>query len=123
VRVSALGFAGVSSAEPEALARFLGDLAGVAPVEDDGVWRLALPDGDVLAVVGEPHERSVSDTILGLSVDDLDATVAALEGRGIVPLGGTGEGGGLRWRKLHAPDGRIVELVERMAAPDQPPGR
>jgi hypothetical protein len=111
LQIRGLVFAGVESAEPAALAGFLAEVLGLVASEEDGVHRLD-GDGVSLAVVPPGTMRQTSDTILGFLVDDVEAAVAELSARGVEPAGPLVTGERHRWRKLAAPDGRVIELLD-----------
>jgi hypothetical protein len=111
VQVRGLVFAGVQSAEPAALARFLSDVLGLPVREDEGVLHLEGEAASV-AVVPPGSMDQTSDTILGFLVDDVDAAVSELATRGIEAEGPLVTGERYRWRKLRAPDGRVIELLD-----------
>jgi catechol 2,3-dioxygenase-like lactoylglutathione lyase family enzyme len=64
-----------------------------------------LPDG------GE-HRTPVSDGVVGLKVQDVDAVLTTLRSRGVEAVSGPFKGDQGRWAKLVDPDGRTVILTE-----------
>ena len=115
MRIEGLVFAGVATADPDAVARFLADALGVE-VEDAGeVQRLVFANGSSLALVPPDYVEPPSDTILGFLVDDVEAATAELSAKGIEPDGELLTGYGFRYRHFRAPDGRRFELLDRMA--------
>ena len=114
--IRGLVFAGIESADPAALARFLGDALGIGVREDDGFFFLDL-GGDALAVVPRTHLPERHDTILGLLVDDVEAATAELVERGVELDGPLRASQRFRYQHFRAPDGRFFELVEERAPP------
>lgn len=106
------------SAQADALAAFYRDALGMplAPAEGGGRWTCAL--GELHFAIHpstdfeEAPELGTGNVRLGLSVQDLDAMAASLEGRGIELLYTPKD---LGWGKMTAvrdPDGNYVELTE-----------
>jgi hypothetical protein len=113
VKVEGLVFAGIASADPEALARFLGHALDVRVEQGDGVSKLAFANGSTLAVVPSDWIAPPSDTNLGFLVDDVEVAVAELAERGIEPTGPLLDNADFRYRHFRAPDGRTFELLDR----------
>jgi hypothetical protein len=109
-------FAGIESADPAALARFLGDTLGIAVRENDGFFFLDLGD-DALAVVPRAHLPEQHDTVLGFLVDDVESATSELVARGVELDGPLLESERFRYQHFRAPDGRFFELVEDRARP------
>jgi hypothetical protein len=114
VRVEGLIFAGVGSAEHEAVARFLSDALGVELEAAGDVRRLLFGNGSSLALVPQDYVEPPSDTLLGFLVDDVEAATGELAAKGIEPDGELNSGYGFRYRHFRAPDGRRFELLERI---------
>jgi glyoxylase I family protein len=114
VDIRGLVFAGIESADPAALARFLGGALGVDVREDDGFFFLDL-GGDAMAVVPRVRLPEAHDTILGFLVDDVESAAAELVARGVELDGPLREGERFRYQHFRAPDGRVFELVEERA--------
>jgi hypothetical protein len=113
MHVDGLIFAGVATADPDAMARFLADALGAAVEEAGDVRRLVFPNGSSLALVPPDYVEPPSDTLLGFLVDDVDAATAELADKGIEPDGELESGYGFRYRHFRAPDGRRFELLDR----------
>ena len=116
MNIRGLVFAGLGSAEPAALARFLGDALGVGVREDDGFFFLDL-GRDAMAVVPRAHLPEHHDTILGFLVDDVAAASEELAARGVELDGPVLESERFRYQHFRAPDGRFFELVEERIPP------
>jgi hypothetical protein len=114
VRVEGLIFAGVGSADHDAVARFLGDTLGVELDTAGDVRVLRFANGSSLALVPQDYVEPPSDTLLGFLVDDVAAATAELAAKGIEPDGELSSGYGFRYRHFRAPDGRRFELLERI---------
>lgn len=76
-------FSGFSVHDIEETAKFYGGVLGLPVVEEHGFLRITLGTGaDVLAYPKPDHEPATF-TILNFPVDDIDAAVAELAGRGV----------------------------------------
>jgi hypothetical protein len=113
VKIRGLAFAGIESAESEALAAFLRDALGLEGSFDDGVHSFRLADGTALAVIPPGHLVPPSDTILGFLVDGVEDATAELEARGVERDGPLFRSDVFRWQHFRAPDGRFFELLDR----------
>jgi hypothetical protein len=113
MRVDGLIFAGVGTADPEGVARFLGDALGLEVEEAGDVRRLVFANGSSLALVPPDYVEPPSDTLLGFLVDDVEDATAELAAKGIEPDGELNSGYGFRYRHFRAPDGRRFELLDR----------
>lgn len=113
MRVEALVFAGIETADAGGLAAFFADALGLEATEDGGVHTLRLPNGDAVALVPPGHLTPPSDTILGFLVDDVEAATAELVERGVDADGPLFTGPVYRWQHFRAPDGRFFELLDR----------
>ena len=113
VRVEGLIFAGVGSADHDAVASFFADALGVEVEVSGNVRRLLFANGSSVAFVPPDHVEPPSDTLLGFLVDDVEAATDELAARGIEPDGELNAGYGLRYRHFRAPDGRRFELLDR----------
>jgi catechol 2,3-dioxygenase-like lactoylglutathione lyase family enzyme len=113
MRILGLVFAGTATDDRAAMATFVRDTLGLAPVELGGVSAdmFALPDGSTFAVSGPRGGGETSRTI-GLLVEDLDEAVAELSAAG-VEISEPAENDRLRYAHFCAPDGKLYELVER----------
>jgi len=110
MEVEGLVFAGVGTADPDGVARFLADVLGASleeAVEEAGdVRMLVFQNGSSLALVPPDYVEPPSDTLLGFLVDDVETATAELAAKGIEPDGALLTGYGFRYRHFRAPDGR-----------------
>ena len=113
MKVEGLVFAGIASADPEGLARFLGDALGVEVEPGDGFRMLSFENGSALALVPSDWIAPPSDTNLGFLVDDVETATAELAERGVDPAGPLLGNETFRYRHFRAPDGRTFELLDR----------
>jgi hypothetical protein len=113
MQVEGLIFAGVATADPDGVARFLAHALGAAVEEVGDVRRIVFPNGSSLALVPPDYVEPPSDTLLGFLVDDVEAATAELAGKGIEPDGELNSGYGFRYRHFRVPDGRRFELLDR----------
>jgi len=113
MRVEGLIFAGVGTADPDGMARFLADVLGAEVEEAGDVRRLVFPNGSSLALVPPDYVEPPSDTILGFLVDDVEAATAELAAKGVEPDGELNSGYGFRYRHFRAPDGHRFEFLDR----------
>ena len=113
MQVEGLISAGVATADPDGVARFLADTLGVELEAVGDVRRLVFANGSSLAFVPPHYVEPPSDTILGFLVDDVVAATAELAAKGIEPDGELNSGYGFRYRHFRAPDGRRFELLDR----------
>ncbi|WP_327006066.1 VOC family protein [Dactylosporangium sp. NBC_01737] len=76
-------FSGFSADDIPAAKRFYGETLGLRVDEERGMLHLRLAgDKDVL-VYPKPDHRPATFTVLNFPVEDIEATVAALAGRGV----------------------------------------
>lgn len=113
MQVEGLVFAGVGTADPDGVARFLADVLGAEVEEAGDVRRLVFTHGSSLAFVPSDYVEPPSDTILGFLVDDVETATADLAAKGIEPDAELNSGYGFRYRHFRAPDGRRFELLDR----------
>jgi catechol 2,3-dioxygenase-like lactoylglutathione lyase family enzyme len=112
MEILGLVFAGTSTDERTAMARFLADTLGLRRVEVAGAEAdmFALPDGSHFAVA-DPHGMGETSRSIGFRVDDLDAAIAAIAAAG-GETGEVAENDLGRYAHFRAPDGNLYELVE-----------
>ncbi|HEY0260642.1 MAG TPA: VOC family protein [Lacisediminihabitans sp.] len=78
-------FSGFSIDDLEAAKRFYGDTLGLTVSENQmGFLNLTLGSGAVVLAYVKPDHRPASFTILNFPVDDVEAAVDDLNGRGVV---------------------------------------
>jgi catechol 2,3-dioxygenase-like lactoylglutathione lyase family enzyme len=76
-------FSGFSTDDIEAARTFYADVLGLGVTEEDGMLTLHLGGGATVLVYPKPDHRPATFTVLNFPVDDLEATVDALTGRGV----------------------------------------
>lgn len=77
-------FSGFSVDDATAAKTFYGQTLGMQIVQNEmGFLELVLPEGDHVLVYTSPNHRPASFTILNFPVDDIDAAVDDLNGRGV----------------------------------------
>ena len=117
--VRGLGFLGVRVADLErfeATVALYRDVLGLGTFREEP-GRLAwfrLGDGTELHVYGPDdtdHVEFGERPCVGLVVDDVDATRAAMEAAGVVFLWETQREGGRAWAHYRGPDGAVYELI------------
>lgn len=112
-----LGWLGIRTPEPAALADFLRVVLGltVEPSEDPGTIVLRLQDGTAVELFGvdpdmRPHFRT--GPVVGFHVEDFDRARARLVGSGTPLLGPPGSlDDGNRWQVFRGPDGNVYALT------------
>lgn len=77
-------FHGFSVDDTDAARRFYADVLGLDVTEADGMLRLQVGGGTPTLVYPKADHSPASFTILNFPVDDVDATVDELAGRGVV---------------------------------------
>ncbi len=88
--------------------RIFGRAADVEVAADEVMWRMA--ETAWLYVVVDPARAG--NGLVALSVADLQATVAELNGRGVSPDRVEAVGEGAHKATLHDPDGNLVAIIE-----------
>jgi hypothetical protein len=97
------------SADAEADRAFLRDVVGLASVDSGGGWLIfQLPPAEVAV---HPAETSGAAELY-LVCDDIDATVADLEGRGVVFEGAVSDQGWGRLSTIRLPGGGRLGVYE-----------
>ena len=96
---------------------FYRDVMGLTLVRetDAAVW-LRLGNGTELHVYGladTDHDFFGPGPVVGLEVDDFDATRARMLAVGIEFIGDPQRDGGTVWNHFRGPDGNVYELMER----------
>jgi len=120
--VRSLGFLGVRTAAFAAMAALYRDVLGLEPVlERPGAAWFKAADGASIHVYNadDPdHAFFGEGPVVGLVVDDFDASRAALTAAGIDFLGDPQRDGGIAWNHYRAPDGNLYEIIgpDRSAA-------
>jgi len=117
--VRSIGFLGVRTnafAEMSALYR---DVLGLEPlVERPGAAWFKAGDGASIHVYGadDPdHDFFGEGPVVGLVVDDFDATRSAMAAAGIAFIGEPQRAGDAAWNHYVGPDGNVYEIMGRVA--------
>ncbi|MFJ2173104.1 VOC family protein [Streptomyces sp. NPDC087851] len=80
---SSKAFSGFAVDDIDAARRFYGETLGLAVTEEYGMLHLGLAGGATVLVYPKPGHTPATFTILNFPVDDIDAAVAELTGRGV----------------------------------------
>jgi predicted enzyme related to lactoylglutathione lyase len=97
----------------EAAKRVFGALLGTAPHTDEPYYVGYHVDGQEIALDPNGHRKGLTGSTPYWSVDDLEATVAALVGAGAeIAQGATAVGGGRTVAVLADPDGNMIGLMQ-----------
>ena len=112
MEILGLVFAGSATDRRPEMARFVGDVLGLAPAPTGGVSAdmFALPDGAFFAVAG-PRDMGETSRTIGFLVADLDAALDELRAAG-VDVDKPAANDRHRYVHFRAPDGKLYELVE-----------
>jgi catechol 2,3-dioxygenase-like lactoylglutathione lyase family enzyme len=76
-------FSGFAVADLEAAKKFYGETLGLHVSEENGLLNLHLAGGRDILVYPKPDHAPATYTILNFPVDDIDAAVDELRGRGV----------------------------------------
>ncbi len=77
-------FSGFAVRDPAAARQFYSDVLGLEVSEQNGILRLHLGGGTEVIVYPKPDHEPAGFTVLNFPVDDIDAAVDELVGRGVV---------------------------------------
>ncbi|MEA2523487.1 MAG: hypothetical protein QOG89_691 [Thermomicrobiales bacterium] len=115
--VRSLVWMGVRTAHLEETVAFYRDVMGldVAREASNAVW-FRLENGTELHVYGlddADHEFFGAGPVVGLEVDDFEATRARMVAAGIEFIGEPQQDGGSIWNHYRGPDGNVYEIMER----------
>ncbi|MHB1521552.1 MAG: VOC family protein [Ferrimicrobium sp.] len=120
MKVVALSWLGVRTADSEALAGFCEAVLGLALVHrEDGFWVFETEAGSRVEVFAPSYpgkDHFVTGPVAGFAVADLDSAAAELAEAGVELLGEPGPS----WQHFRAPDGNVYELTGPRSA-SQPP--
>jgi glyoxylase I family protein len=116
MQITGITFVGTRTDARPAMAEFLRDVLGLAPVPPTGGMDAEvfdLPDGSSFAVTsGVPPDED--DRTIGFSVDDIEAARQALEAAGVWTDDEVSTNDRFRYLHFRAPDGHLYELVEEV---------
>jgi catechol 2,3-dioxygenase-like lactoylglutathione lyase family enzyme len=113
--IRSLGFLGVRTDAFEATVALYRDVLGLEPIlEGPGAAWFRADDGSQVHVYGPgdaDHEFFGRGPVVGLVVDDFDATRAAMAAAGIEFIGEAQRDGGSAWNHYRGPDGNVYEII------------
>ena len=115
--VQSIGFLGVRTDAFDETVALYRDVLGLTPIliEPDAAWFRA-GDGSQVHVYGptnDDHDFFGTGPVVGLVVDDFDATRQAMVDAGIAFLGDPQRDGGSAWNHYRGPDGNVYEIMGR----------
>jgi catechol 2,3-dioxygenase-like lactoylglutathione lyase family enzyme len=115
--VHSVGFVGVRTQAFDQMVTLYRDVLGLDPVlvRRDAAWFRA-SDGAQIHVYGpsdRDHAFFDSGPVVGLLVDDFDATRTRMIESGCVFIGEPQRDGGAVWNHYRAPDGNVYEIICR----------
>lgn len=111
-----VGFVGLRTDRFEEMVVLVGDLMGLERFHTaKGAAWFRLGDAELHVYAGdEPdHQCFTTGPVVGLIVDDVDATRTRMERAGIEFIGEIQRDGGSSWNHFRAPDGTILEIIDR----------
>lgn len=111
-----VGFVGLQTDRFDEMVVLFGDLMGLERFHTaKGAAWFRLGDAELHVYAGdEPdHQCFTTGPVVGLIVDDVDATRTRMERAGIEFIGETQRDGGSSWNHFRAPDGTILEIIDR----------
>jgi catechol 2,3-dioxygenase-like lactoylglutathione lyase family enzyme len=76
-------FSGFSAEDLGAERAFYAEVLGLSVTEDHGILTLHLAGGGTVVIYPKPNHEPASFTVLNFPVDDVDAAVDALVGKGV----------------------------------------
>ena len=113
--VRSLGFLGVRTAAFAETAALYRDVLGLEPVLDrPGAAWFQAADGasiHVYAADDPDHDFFGEGPVVGLVVEDFEASRAAMVRAGIAFIGEPQRDGGVAWNHYRGPDGNIYEII------------
>jgi catechol 2,3-dioxygenase-like lactoylglutathione lyase family enzyme len=115
--VESLGFLGVRTEAFDQTVALYRDVLRMTPilVEPHTAWFRAA-DGSQVHVYGpgnDDHDFFGSAPVVGLVVDDFEATRRAMVDAGIAFIGDPQRDGGSAWNHYRGPDGNVYEIMGR----------
>lgn len=113
--VQSLGFLGVRTEAFDETVALYRDVLRMTPVllEHGAAWFQAA-DGTPIHVYGpasDDHDFFGTGPVVGLVVDDFDATRRAMIEAGIAFIGEPQRDGGSAWNHYRGPDGNVYEII------------
>ncbi len=113
--VRSLGFLGVRTNAFAAMVALYRDVLGLEPIVErpDAAWFKA-GDGasiHVYAADDPDHDFFGAGPVVGLVVDDFDATRDTMIAAGIDFIGEPQRDGGVAWSHYRGPDGNVYEII------------
>lgn len=113
--IRSLGFLGVRTDAFAASTALYRDVLGMTPLhESPGAAWFAAADGAQIHVYDtsdEDHAFFDRGPVVGLVVDDFDATRAAMVASGIAFIGEPQRDGRSAWNHFRGPDGNVYEII------------
>lgn len=113
--VESLGFLGVRTEMFDETVAFYRDVLRMTPIlEEPGAAWFRAADGTQVHVYGptdNDHDFFDSGPVVGLVVDDFDATRRAMIEAGIEFIGEPQRDGGSAWNHYRGPDGNVYEII------------
>ncbi len=123
MKVTAVSWVGIKSADPDPMIRFFRNVLGLTAVVDEPSFTVfELSSGDKIEIFGpegpDPeYQFATGGVVAGLSVDDIDSAAAEIAAAGLELLGTKQTApDGYAWQHFRAPDGRVFSLTS-----DPPP--
>ncbi|MER8785175.1 hypothetical protein NKI39_26690 [Mesorhizobium sp. M0664] len=110
-----VGFVGIRTERLDDMVELFRDVIG-APVvrQRDDLVGFALADGTVFELYGPGdkfHAFFTTGPVVGLRVDDFEATRAAMIAAGVDFIGEIQHAAGVKWQHFYCPDGTIAEII------------
>ena len=117
MRVESLVWMGVRTERFQEMAAFYRDVLGLETLKDEpNDARFRLDDGTEVHVYGpgdEDHDFFGPGPVVGLLVDDFDATRERMLAAGIEFIGDVQQDRTTTWNHVRAPDGNVYEIISR----------
>lgn len=119
-------WAGLYVEDLEASITFYKEVLGLPLLGVGKDWaHFSAAQGELFELMGggkaapQPKDTGQQSIVLGFRVEDLDAAVAELKGKGVNFIGEIGEYRGTRWAHFSDPEGNRLEIKE---VPSRRPG-
>jgi catechol 2,3-dioxygenase-like lactoylglutathione lyase family enzyme len=118
-RAAGVGFIGFRTDRFDEMVRFFRDRIGLAVIREaaGATWFRLGTDAElhVYAETDPDHRFFTTGPVVGLRVDDVEVTRAALEADGLEMLTEVERAGDLAWCHFRAPDGTVLEIIATRA--------